>query len=277
MDYGLSEHCSVDIAVLATSLRFPARFHCGRRWPVDVYGKGFCFCLHFLLCPRAELGPDSRTCHIGWNAAEFLGVQRKRFVYACRDHRRMLGHPQRFLPLLAKHWPRSGILQVGRGDTCGMSEPAQSIPMWQTIVALLGLGSWGATWLAYWLNSRLDRRKWINDNKKMEWRESIVEVSGSLEQMSYTFHPANVVSATDIRDNPIAGIQRGTTVLTDRIFIANTLRKHNVLGSWQEIVGYTRLTGSAGQPTPTMAGFNKKAADFLEELLRIAQEDLGIK
>lgn len=130
MDYGLSEHCGVDIAVLARSPRLSARFHCRLRWPVDVYGQGLCLCLYFLLCPGPELGPDSRTGNIGWSSTEFLGVQRKRFVYAFGDQRRVLGHPQLLFPLLAKHRPRSGILQVGNGDTRGvMSESSQSIPM----------------------------------------------------------------------------------------------------------------------------------------------------
>lgn len=170
-----------------------------------------------------------------------------------------------------------------------MSEPAQAIPMWQTIVALLGLGSWGATWLAYRLNSRLDRRKWIDDNKKKEWRELIVELDGSLEQMSYAFQPVNVVSATESRNNPLAGIQRGNRVMTDRIFIASALRKNGLPDKWKELKQYTNAASnpsswSVGESlmvpsteNHTLVGFNMKASSFRDEILRVAKEDLGIK
>jgi hypothetical protein len=162
-----------------------------------------------------------------------------------------------------------------------MSEPTQSIPMWQTIVALLGLGSWGATWLAYWLNSRLERTKWTKDNKKLEWRELIDELDGSLEQMSYVFYPVNVISADDDRNNPMAGVIRGNRAINGKIFIADALKEHGLLDRWRELTQYANLaTDSPSERStkqPTLFGFNAKAVDFRDELLRIAQEDLGIK
>ncbi len=61
----------------------------------------FAFACIFYYAKGPELGSDSRTANIGRNATEFLGVQRKRFVYPSRGHRRVLGHPQHFLSLLA--------------------------------------------------------------------------------------------------------------------------------------------------------------------------------
>jgi len=158
-----------------------------------------------------------------------------------------------------------------------MSETAQSIPMWQTVVGLLGLGSLIATGLSHWLSSRSDRRKWIDDNKKKEWRELIVELDGSFEQMSYAFLPAHLASATDARNNPTAGLQRGNRVLRDRIFIASALNKHGLLSKWQVIAGSAITAGSAERRDSTaLDEFKAKASGFRDELLRVAQKDLGV-
>jgi hypothetical protein len=161
-----------------------------------------------------------------------------------------------------------------------MSEPAQSIPMWQTIVALLGLGSWGATWLAYWLNSRLEREKWINDNKKLEWRELIDEMDRGLAQMTFAFASVNVISMGDDSNNPMAGTVRGNRAITSRIFIVSALKKHGLLDKREDL---TQYVGSASNPPsagqtgrPTHYGFHLKANDFRDELLRVAQKDLGV-
>jgi len=109
----------------------------------------------------------------------------------------------------------------------------------------------------------------------------IVELDGGLEQMTFAFHPANVISAGDDRNNPTAGIVRGNRAITGRIFIAGALKKHGLLDKWNEL---TRYVNSASDPPSegqtgksTFAGFNLKARHFRDELLRIAQEDLGVR
>jgi hypothetical protein len=157
----------------------------------------------------------------------------------------------------------------------------QSIPMWQTVVGLLGLGSLIATGLSHWLSTRAEREKWINDNKKLEWRELIDELDGSLEQMSYTFHQANVVAAGDDRNSPMAGVIRGNRAIHGRIFIAGALKEHGLVERWRDLTEYANLGTfpPLARPVanPTLFGFNSKAVDFRDDLLRIAQEDLGIK
>jgi hypothetical protein len=151
-----------------------------------------------------------------------------------------------------------------------VTEPSQSIPMWQTVVGLLGLGSLIATGLSHWLSTRADRRKWINDNKKLEWRELIDELDGGLEQMIDRFRPNS--AAGDDRNNPIAGIVRGNRVLTGRIFIADALKKNHTMTKWKEILEYL----TASEPSHTLADFSKKVSSFRDELLRIAQKDLDL-
>jgi hypothetical protein len=163
-----------------------------------------------------------------------------------------------------------------------MPEPAQSIPMWQTVVGLLGLGSLIATGLSHWLSSRLDRKKWINDNKKLEWRELIDELDEGFEQMSYYFYPHNVVSAGNDRNNPMAGVQRGNRALTGRIFIADALTKNKTMDAWIIIVDYALSFEPRNVPTQdeqaqALADFNMKVNQFRAELLRVAQEDLDIE
>jgi hypothetical protein len=90
-----------------------------------------------------------------------------------------------------------------------MSEPA-SIPMWQTVVGVLGLGSLIATGLSHWLALRSDRKKWINDNKKLEWRQLIDELGECLETMSYAFDEK---FRTDDSIEPMTGIIQGNRII----------------------------------------------------------------
>jgi hypothetical protein len=131
------------------------------------------------------------------------------------------------------------------------NEAAQSIPMWQTIVGLLGLGSLIATGLTHYLNSRSDRKKWIDDNKKLEWRALITELDESLGQMSFVFHPANVISAGDDSNNPMAGVIRGNRAIHGRIFIASALKKHGLLDRWLELTQYANLATDPPSERPT--------------------------
>jgi hypothetical protein len=108
----------MDIAVLATSvaLRSSTHFHCCLRWPVDVYDQSLCVRLHFLLCPRPELGEDSRSGDFLWFVTDLVAAPKQgRLVYSFQDQQRGLGHPQRLLLVLAKYPADPGVLQAGQG------------------------------------------------------------------------------------------------------------------------------------------------------------------
>lgn len=161
----------------------------------------------------------------------------------------------------------------------GMNTPQALIPLWQTILSILGFSSLIGSIFAHWLSSRRERSKWINENKKAEWRELIDRLDESLTAMSYAFVTINVLSP-DGSNNPLAGIGKGNRVIHDRIFIADAVKRYGIVGKWEELVRYTSSASDPRSPSqrggPTAVGFDAKAREFQEELLKVASKDLGL-
>lgn len=160
-----------------------------------------------------------------------------------------------------------------------MNAPQATIPLWQTVLSIVGFSSLIATVLAHWLSSRVERLKWISESKKSEWRELIDRLDESLTAMSYAFLAINVLSP-DGSNNPSAGISKGNRVLNDRIFIAGAIKKYGVKEKWAELVRYASAAHDPRDFTehggPTAVGFDIKAREFQEEVLRIVRKDLDL-
>ena len=159
-----------------------------------------------------------------------------------------------------------------------MSVPQATIPLWQTVLSILGFSSLIASVLAHWLSSRRERLRWVGENKKAEWRELIDQLDQSLTAMGYAFVTVNVVSP-DGSNDPQEGITKGNRVIRDRIFIADAVRKYGVLESWEELVKYTSeasITRSPSQHGANLVGWLARVNRFQEGTLQAARKDLGL-
>jgi hypothetical protein len=111
-----------------------------------------------------------------------------------------------------------------------------------------------------------------------EWRELIDEIHESIEQMGWAFVDAVAHKADDERCDYQAGIRRGNRVLGTRILIADAIKKSGLKQDWDQLVQYAHSGRGPRdrwqQGAPTMGGFDKKAREFQEKLMRIAREDM---
>jgi len=113
-----------------------------------------------------------------------------------------------------------------------------------------------------------------------EWRELIDEIHESIQRMGWAFVDIVAHAAGDDRNDYQAGIRRASRALENRILIGDAIQKAGLKKDWDELVEYTRSGRSASfralQPgSPTMGGFDRKAHEFQEKLVRVASEDMN--
>jgi uncharacterized protein YneF (UPF0154 family) len=150
---------------------------------------------------------------------------------------------------------------------------------WVSLVSALGVG----TIIGNWLSFRWQRRAWINDNKKAEWRELIDHVSRSLEGMAVAFDPPllrELSKASEITTAYVDAMLIGERVMQDRIFVAEAVKNKGVVEKWDELKRYVSsvddLPDAKRTDVPTRTGYGTRAKAFHDELVRVAREDLGL-
>jgi hypothetical protein len=154
-------------------------------------------------------------------------------------------------------------------------------PYWITLATVFGLGAIVGNIISFLLTSFLQRRTWINDNKKAEWRELFDKLDTSLGRMEIAFsksfrerdtHPVDYMGPLSI----------GSGVMNDRIFIASVLLERGITTGWREITAYVCSADSPRDDKqvgglPTLNGYRTKVIAFQKEVIRAAREDLGIE
>ena len=63
-------------------------------------------------------------------------------------------------------------------------EAQRAIWMQLLVSALPSLLALGVAWFAFWLNSRWNRKQWVFDQKKAEWKELLIKIA-EIERMSH--------------------------------------------------------------------------------------------
>lgn len=174
--------------------------------------------------------------------------------------------------------PRSeGAAKVGgRGRATLLLESAAvatppTVPVWQTWLGLVGISSLIATVLSNWLSGRRERLRWINDNKKAEWRELLDAIDKGHTKMYENFRSND--------PNWFDGMEIGQRVIDDRIFIADAVRKFKLAEKWDAL---WQLALFKDKP-PTDASylgrgdeFAFKAKELQDALVEAARKDLGL-
>jgi hypothetical protein len=142
-----------------------------------------------------------------------------------------------------------------------------------TIFSILGISSLIGTVLAHFLSTRREKRIWVKDNKKAEWRELIQVVDASLDQMSYAFQPVAVSTGDDHRTDPWDGMANVDLAIQNRIFIADALVKSGIVTQWKRL---EKLIVHGSKEDLGHGDFTAKSLEFKEQLLQIARKDLGL-
>ncbi len=141
---------------------------------------------------------------------------------------------------------------------------------WSSLIGALGIGSVIGSLATQYLSAKARRQEWLNDNKKLEWRQLIDETDRSINWMRYAFERGVVRLTSDPATDYMAGMDVGSAVVRNRIFIADVLKESGIIDKWWELAGYvcsvdSRVTLNSGvacqlwlvtQPRQTHSGEN---------------------
>src|SRR5712691_8008329 len=99
--------------------------------------------------------------------------------------------------------------------------------MWPVIGALVGVVI-GALLTRSW-----DRKKWLNDNRKQEYRELLTSLTNACSAMIDNFHAKGASLQTEAqREATKEEYFKSLRVLKDRIFIAEEVEQMNLFDRW---------------------------------------------
>lgn len=100
--------------------------------------------------------------------------------------------------------------------------------VWAVIGPLLGV------FLGSWLTTKNERKHWIADNKRAEYRMLLTTLSNAASKILRTEgNPINVLSPRDQREVSAAA-ERSANVIYNRLFIAREVEKLNVMERWNK-------------------------------------------
>jgi hypothetical protein len=113
----------------------------------------------------------------------------------------------------------------------------------------------------------------------VEWKKLEEVLRSCTRAMGYAFLPLNAFRPGDERNDPRAAVQQGFDALNGSILLADTLMRSGLRDKWKELVFYVHSRYEPREPKqrggPTEIGFDIRASEFLNELIRFAREDLG--
>jgi hypothetical protein len=115
------------------------------------------------------------------------------------------------------------IRDAGQGLSSGIAK------VWPVVGLLAGI-LFGAS-----LTGRSQRRKWLADNQKEEYRELLTALVTSFDEIG-----TNIVTwgdwTEDERKAEVERVRRSLNVIADRIYIANDMRDSNLFNRWKDAI-----------------------------------------
>ncbi len=123
-----------------------------------------------------------------------------------------------------------------------------------------------------WFTSRREHRRWLLDQKRIEYRELLDGLHECMQQMSGAFLPIGVTTPSSDPDN---AMRRGYSLIRGRIFTAPALAKFEIERRWKELCARVNET-CLPKSRPTAVSFNLEAGRFEDELTNFIREDLEI-
>ncbi|MGA2202025.1 MAG: hypothetical protein ABSG40_08695 [Terriglobales bacterium] len=126
--------------------------------------------------------------------------------------------------------------------------------------------------------SRREHRRWLFDQKRVEYRELLDGLHECMENMSGAFLSVNVTKPQNLPDVAIA---RGNILIQSRIFVGPALEKFGIQNRWEELAAYVIQAEIPRNPAqkgcPTLTSFQLKCCAFEDELNNFVRKDLGIE
>jgi hypothetical protein len=129
-------------------------------------------------------------------------------------------------------------------------------------LAVIGLSSLIATLVGHWFSSAREHRRWVYENKRLEWRELVDRFHTILQHVHY-FRSG---SRSDILED----LNEGFLLLQNRLFIAEILERWKVADQWKELIVDTMEPKKEFTALEIIQG----SGDFEQYLLDIARLDL---
>lgn len=133
---------------------------------------------------------------------------------------------------------------------------------WKTAGPLVGI------FIGYWLTRSWQRKQWVLESKKSEYRELITTLSQSFHCMEKYWTPPDQISAVDYneqRELREAGVA-ARRIIEDRIFIYKLMRTEKIEERWGLVAAENDLTW-----------LRDYWNDLHDALVKAAHRDLGIK
>src|SRR5437879_2046674 len=104
---------------------------------------------------------------------------------------------------------------------------AAQISFLATVAGSFGVGGFVGHFVSFWLTSSLQRKNWVKDNKKQEWRELIDALREALSVMMAhryeSYADGMITPAEDVRHREEA-MRKGYVAIGDRIFIVKKVQ-----------------------------------------------------
>ena len=151
----------------------------------------------------------------------------------------------------------------------------ESPAVWHTIFNVIGFSSLLAAILSYFLTARFQRRNWISDNRKLEWRQLIDELYECMQMMGLAFRWRGMLEDPEIDQAHVKiarGVVRGSQLIGNRLFIDDTLREHKIAEKWNALANMTKRPGddlaAAGR------AFIDAFGELHDEIVGLARKDL---
>jgi hypothetical protein len=131
---------------------------------------------------------------------------------------------------------------------------------WLTVI---GLSSLIATVVAHWFSSAREHRRWVYENKRLEWRE-LVDRSHTILHREFR---------CGLRDEILEDLNEGYLLLGNRLFISDALEIWDVQKNWDVVAWNTMERPRTSVLNPTY-DYAREPLNFETYLLQIARHDL---
>ena len=132
---------------------------------------------------------------------------------------------------------------------------------WSAIGPLIGV------LIGSWLTRSWQRKQWVLDSKKTEYRELISTLSHSYHTIAKNAHLGGMIFSVEQLTDRSEASEAGKRVIEDRLFIVEEMRKENIRELW------ARLAAENEDEKRLAAYWN----DLYGLLMKMAHRDLGIE
>ena len=152
--------------------------------------------------------------------------------------------------------------------------PTAQIPLWVTIGGSFGVGTFVGNLVSFCLTSNLQRKNWVKDNKKQEWRELIDALREALRVMAWHYDddmPNSSRIAEDHRYREEA-MRKGHMAIRDRIFIVKKVQDSGLFEQWVALSKECEEADVSFRERPkTLRSFIEHSHKFQNDLIQFSR------